>query len=75
MTFCTRPEILLIYLFQAGSRILTANTDRVTSDPRVSIIHEAGGQVYVLLIRNVTNRDAGMYICELNTPEVNIYKN
>ena len=27
-------------------------------------------QVYVLLIRNVTLKDAGVYICELNTPEV-----
>ena len=28
-----------------GTKILTANTERVTGDPRVSIIHEDGGQV------------------------------
>ena len=27
-------------------------------------------QVYVLLIRRVTLRDAGMYTCELNSPNV-----
>ena len=28
-----------------GTKILTANTERVTGDPRVSIIHEEGGEV------------------------------
>ena len=50
-----------------GAQILTANNDKVTSDPRVEVIHETGGEVYVLLIRNVTHRDAGMYMCEVNS--------
>ena len=34
------------------------------------MLYELYFQVYVLLIRNVTLKDAGMYICELNTPNV-----
>ena len=36
---------------KVGTKILTANTAAITSDPRVSVIHEDGGQVYVLVIR------------------------
>ena len=57
-------------LLQAGNRILTANTERITSDPRLSVMHEPGGQVYVLVIKNVTMADAGLYICELNSDPV-----
>lgn len=52
---------------KAGNKILTANEERITSDKRLSIMHEEGGQVYVLLVSNVTSKDAGMYICELNS--------
>eukprot|EP00092_Neocalanus_flemingeri_P093803 GFUD01119242.1.p1 GENE.GFUD01119242.1~~GFUD01119242.1.p1 ORF type:complete len:1460 (+),score=180.34 GFUD01119242.1:219-4598(+) len=52
---------------KAGNKILTANMERITSDERLKIMHEDGGQVYVLVVRNVTIRDAGMYICELNS--------
>ena len=52
---------------KAGPRILTANAERVTSDERVSVLHEPGGQVYVLLIKNVTVKDQGMYVCEVNS--------
>ena len=50
----------------ASSRILTANMLRVTSDRRLRVMHEEGGEVYVLLISNVTSSDAGMYTCEVN---------
>ena len=89
-------KILSKFVGQVGTKILTANTERITGDKRISVIHEEGGQVtlaalkanafalpcsfpvyfdwtfqvYVLLIRNVTLKDAGVYICELNTPEV-----
>ncbi len=52
---------------KAGPRILTANTERVTSDERVSVLHEPGGQVYVLLIKAATVKDQGMYVCEVNS--------
>ena len=55
---------------KVGTKILTADTARVTSDKRISVIHEPGGQVYVLLIKNLTVRDAGVYICELNTQRI-----
>lgn len=50
----------------ASSRILTANMLRVTSDRRLRVMHEEGGEVFVLLISNVTSSDAGMYTCEVN---------
>ena len=37
-----------------GTKILTANTERVTGDPRVSIIHEEGGQVRHIRTRTPT---------------------
>jgi hypothetical protein len=52
---------------KAGPRILTANSERVTSDERFSVLHEPGGQVYVLLVKNVTTKDQGMYVCEVNS--------
>ena len=53
-----------------GNKILTANKERITSDERLRVMHEDGGQVYVLLVSNVTSKDAGMYICELNSDPV-----
>lgn len=50
----------------SSSRILTANMLRVTSDRRLRVMHEDGGEVYVLLITNVTSSDAGLYTCEVN---------
>jgi len=52
---------------KAGARILTANRERVTSDTRFSVLHENGGQVYVLLLRATVASDAGMYLCEVNS--------
>ena len=37
--------IVRTFVLQIGTKILTANTERVTGDPRVSIIHEEGGEV------------------------------
>ena len=38
------------FVLQIGTKILTANTERVTGDPRVSIIHEEGGEVRPVMI-------------------------
>ena len=38
-------KMIVIFVLQIGTKILTANTERVTGDPRVSIIHEEGGEV------------------------------
>ena len=49
-------------------KLLTVNTEVVTEDTeRVSVLHEAGGEVYVLVIRNLTEADSGLYSCELST--------
>lgn len=52
---------------KAGPKILTANGERITSDVRFNVLHEEGGAVYVLHIANITIKDAGMYICEVNS--------
>ena len=44
-----------------GTKILTANTERVTGDPRVSIIHEDGGQVRECHGHNSDLSDIGVY--------------
>ena len=50
--------------------LLTAGTARVAPDPRLSVLHEPGGSVYVLRIANLTSHDSGLYSCELNTEPV-----
>jgi len=47
--------------------VLSANTNMVTSDRRMKVLHAIGGQVYVLKISNLTVFDAGIYFCEVNT--------
>jgi len=49
------------------SRVLTAGNVRITSDSRFSVLHDKGGDVYVLQILNVTHNDTGLYVCEVNT--------
>ena len=50
-----------------GDNVLTVNKVRVTPDTRVNLIHNEGGEVYILLISNLTVADSGLYSCELNT--------
>ncbi|XP_058985320.1 Ig-like and fibronectin type-III domain-containing protein 2 [Musca domestica] len=65
-------------IWKKGDEILTAGTVRVTSDPRVSVLHdeepnskvESGGEVWVLLIKRLKPSDKGSYICELNSDPV-----
>ena len=42
--------------------LLTAGSEVVSSDARVTVLHEAGGSVYVLKISNLTTHDAGWYL-------------
>ncbi|KAH8405330.1 hypothetical protein KR222_005359 [Zaprionus bogoriensis] len=66
-------------LWKKGDEILTASTVRVTKDQRVRVLHdenpkgrnlEAGGEVWVLLIKTLKTSDSGAYICELNSDPV-----
>ncbi|XP_061387112.1 Ig-like and fibronectin type-III domain-containing protein 2, partial [Musca vetustissima] len=65
-------------IWKKGDEILTAGSVRVTSDPRVSVLHdegefskvESGGEVWVLLIKRLKPSDKGSYICELNSDPV-----
>ena len=47
--------------------LLTVNTEVVAEDRRVGVLHEEEGQVFVLVVRNLTAHDAGLYSCELST--------
>ncbi|XP_065582217.1 Ig-like and fibronectin type-III domain-containing protein 1 [Artemia franciscana] len=59
------------------SKVLTAGPNRVTSDRRFSVMHNeapavdgnssSGGDVWVLVIRDVKASDAGIYVCEVNS--------
>ena len=51
----------------AGDKLLTINSDVVTQDKRFGVLHEDGGDVYVLTIQNLTAHESGIYSCELNT--------
>lgn len=53
-----------------STRVLTAGETRLTADKRVDILHDKGGDVWVLSIREVQVNDSGIYICELNTDPV-----
>ena len=49
------------------TQLLSAGTTRVTPDKRISVIHDEGGDVFVLSISGVTVNDTGTYMCEVNT--------
>jgi hypothetical protein len=59
------------------SEILSAGLNRVTNDKRISILHDdepkdrdkkaVGGDVWVLLIKNVKPEDSDVYVCEVNS--------
>ncbi|XP_039279825.1 Ig-like and fibronectin type-III domain-containing protein 2 [Nilaparvata lugens] len=51
-------------------RILTAGHDRVTPDKRIQILHDDGGDVWVLAIKDVKSNDSGVYACEVNSNPV-----
>ncbi|CAD7005790.1 unnamed protein product [Ceratitis capitata] len=69
-------------IWKKSDEILTAGMVRVTSDTRISVLHdesewkgdpkglESGGEVWVLLVRRLTTEDSGSYICELNSEPV-----
>ncbi|XP_076359868.1 Ig-like and fibronectin type-III domain-containing protein 2 isoform X2 [Tachypleus tridentatus] len=47
--------------------VLTAGNIRVTTDQRISVIHEPGHSTWILKISSSTEQDSGRYICEVNT--------
>lgn len=46
---------------------LTAGNIRVTTDSRVSVLHEEGRDTWILRINPAKLSDSGRYICEVNT--------
>eukprot|EP00095_Tigriopus_kingsejongensis_P012676 maker-scaffold22_size673200-snap-gene-3.19 protein:Tk12676 transcript:maker-scaffold22_size673200-snap-gene-3.19-mRNA-1 annotation:"ig-like and fibronectin type-iii domain-containing protein" len=50
-----------------ADKILTAGTVRVTQKQNIQVLHDEGGNVYVLSISNLTPHDSGLYVCEINS--------
>ncbi|XP_030759730.1 Ig-like and fibronectin type-III domain-containing protein 1 isoform X2 [Sitophilus oryzae] len=62
-----------------STRVLTASDNRVTADKRFSVLHDSstnddgstevptGGDVWVLVVKNVKATDSGIYVCEVNS--------
>ncbi|XP_063243751.1 Ig-like and fibronectin type-III domain-containing protein 1 isoform X2 [Bacillus rossius redtenbacheri] len=48
-------------------RTLTAGDQRVTDDRRFDVLHDGGGDVWVLVIRSARPADSGVYVCEVNS--------
>ncbi|XP_074604604.1 Ig-like and fibronectin type-III domain-containing protein 2 isoform X2 [Brevipalpus obovatus] len=49
------------------ARTLTADKVRVTDDPRFSVLHRTGHEMWVLKIREAMPSDSGVYMCQVNT--------
>ncbi|XP_066906093.1 Ig-like and fibronectin type-III domain-containing protein 1 [Halyomorpha halys] len=55
-------------------KVLTAGQERVTIDQRFQVLHDQGGDVWVLAVKEVNRNDSGLYSCEVNSvPEVRSY--
>lgn len=51
--------------------VFAMGDDLFTENPRISVHHSvtlAGDQAWILTIKDVTEADAGVYMCSLNTP-------
>ncbi|XP_050529397.1 Ig-like and fibronectin type-III domain-containing protein 1 isoform X2 [Daktulosphaira vitifoliae] len=51
-------------------KVLTAAESRITADRRFEVLHDIGGDVWVLSIKNVKFNDSGVYACEVNSDPV-----
>ncbi|XP_014259678.1 Ig-like and fibronectin type-III domain-containing protein 1 isoform X2 [Cimex lectularius] len=51
-------------------KVLTAGHERVSLDKRIRVIHDDGGDVWVLAIKHVRANDTGLYACEVNSTPV-----
>ncbi|XP_069682867.1 Ig-like and fibronectin type-III domain-containing protein 1 isoform X2 [Periplaneta americana] len=51
-------------------RVLTAGENRVTADKRFDVLHDAGGDVWVLVIKDAKPNDSGIYVCEVNSSPI-----
>ncbi|XP_037904934.1 Ig-like and fibronectin type-III domain-containing protein 1 isoform X1 [Hermetia illucens] len=73
----TPPYLNNTVVWRRGRTILSAGTNRVSNDNRISILHDespkgqtTGGEVWVLLIRNTKASDTDVYVCEVNSDPV-----
>ncbi|XP_063585446.1 neurotrimin-like [Penaeus indicus] len=58
-------EVAWIYKGTGGRTVLTVATQVITKNPKVSVSQEA--QSWVLIIKSLTKKDQGIYMCQVNT--------
>lgn len=54
-----------IYKGTGGRTVLTVATKVITKNPRISTTQEA--QASVLTVTNISKKDQGIYMCQVNT--------
>ncbi|XP_037779184.1 neurotrimin-like [Penaeus monodon] len=58
-------KVAWIYKGTGGRTVLTVATQVITKNPKVSVSQEA--QSWVLIIKSLTKKDQGIYMCQVNT--------
>ena len=52
--------------------ILTVGSDRITTDKRINVVHDDGGDVWVLAIQKTKHSDTGTYKCQVRRRMIEI---
>ena len=45
--------------------ILTVGSERITTDKRINVVHDDGGDVWVLAVQKTKHSDTGTYKCQV----------
>lgn len=62
-------KVVWIHIKDGVNRILTHGADKLTGDPAVSVSQE-GDNKFILDVRNVDERDGGLYQCQITSERI-----